>query len=111
MRGFAALKPKRPTADAVIRVFIASNPARNMARPRKPRLTPPRLAARRKISSWLGVSAPSPWITPIPNTDPLLYGCEASMVFISAAGFTSRRILLAVHRQAPIRIAARDFGA
>lgn len=49
--------------------FMVSRPARNIPRPRMPRAAPPRLAARRKIMSWLGVSAPRPWMIPMTKTE------------------------------------------
>ena len=38
-------------------------------RPRKPRLVPPRFAARRKRRSCEGVSAPRPWMMPTVKTE------------------------------------------
>jgi hypothetical protein len=58
-RGRRELNLKRPIADAVISAFIANNPAMNIPGPIDPLQIPPRFAATRTITSWVGVTASS----------------------------------------------------
>src|SRR5260370_1372606 len=68
-RGGVGVGGKMPEAVAVIRVFMMRRPGMKLRRPKKPRLVPPRFAARRKRRSWEGVAAPRPWMMPTVKTE------------------------------------------
>src|SRR5437870_6449800 len=60
--------PRKPQVEARATTLLElSRPARKQPSSRTPAPLPPAPAAARNISTWVGVSAPTPWIIPIPN--------------------------------------------